>query len=135
MKMKRPFSLRSRVESFRYAFEGLEVMLKTQHNARVQAFMGILAMAIAAWLQVGKIKFILILLSVVLVWMTESFNTVVENLVNMISPSFSAKAKRAKDIAASGVLIVSLSSFVVGLLILGPPLLEKILWMQKNLNP
>ena len=49
-----------------------------------------------------------------------------EALVDLASPDYHPLAKSAKDIAAAAVLVGALGAVVVGLLILGPPLFEKI---------
>ena len=59
-------------------------------------------------------------------WVAETFNTVLEILVNMVSPRYTAVAKRAKDIAAAAVLVAAIGAFIVGLVLLGIPLLERL---------
>ena len=122
MKMPQRFSVKGRLRSFVFAFQGIEILLKTQHNARIHAFAGLAILGLSVWLQVGKIKFCLILFAVALVWVAEAFNTVFEIVVNMVSPAQMGKARRAKDVAAAAVLFASTAAAVIGLLILGPPL-------------
>lgn len=56
----------------------------------------------------------------------ETINTTVESIVDLLSPDWHEQAKIAKDVAAGAVLILSLTAIVVGLLITGPPLWERI---------
>jgi len=58
-----------------------------------------------------------------LVWAAEIFNTSIEALVDLISTELQPNAKIAKDTGAAAVLILSFVAVMVGLLILGPPLI------------
>ncbi len=126
MQSRRPFSFRKRLKSFSYAYEGLKVLLQTQHNARIHVGLAIFALCLCFWLEVGKIELCLILFAIVLVWMAEAFNTVFEILTTMVSPTHSIKAKRAKDVAAGVVLVTSVGALIIGLTILGPPLMVRL---------
>ncbi len=123
----RPFSWRSRLKSFSHAFTGLMALVGTQHNIRIQLAIGALALWLCWWLEIEADKVVLIILTAAGVLVTETLNTVFEILLTMLAPHHSTKAKRAKDIAAAGVLIASFASILVFLLILGPPLYQR-LW-------
>ncbi len=118
--------LRNRIRSFRYAFSGLRDVLFTEHNAWIHAVFTILGLSLALWLRISFVDFVLIVIVITLVWVAETFNTVLEILVNMVSPRYTAVAKRAKDIAAAAVLVAAIGAFVVGLVLLGIPLLERL---------
>ena len=125
MQPKRSFSLPHRIRSFKHAFHGLAVVLQSQHNARIHAASTAAILILSYWLQIGKIKFALILLAITCVWVTECFNTVFEILTTIASPSYSAKAKRAKDVAAGAVLTASIAAVAIGIMLLGPPLIQR----------
>lgn len=117
--------LRNRVKSFRYALAGLKDILATEHNAWVHAVLTVAALSLTLWLGVGGSDLALIIIVISLVWIAESFNTVLELVIDIVSPEYNQAAKRAKDIAAAGVLFASLSALAVGVVLLGPPLLAK----------
>jgi len=56
----------------------------------------------------------------------EVINTAIEALTDLVSPNYSQLAKISKDVSAAAVLIAAAASVIIGLLILGPPLLSKI---------
>ena len=126
MKEKESFSIISRIKSFEHGFRGLRDILKTEHNAWVHSAMTLFALSMSFWLRISSVEFCAIILAIISVWAAESFNTVFEILVDYLSPEVSMVAKRAKDIAAAGVLFASIGAFFIGLLILGPPLYQKI---------
>jgi len=126
MKEYRPFSVNDRVNSLRHALRGLFDILRTEHNAWVHAVFTVVVFLLSWWLEVSFNQFALLVLAIVSVWVAEAFNTVVEMMVDMVSPTFSAPAKRAKDIGAAAVLIAAIGAIILGSVILGPLLYEKI---------
>jgi diacylglycerol kinase len=68
--------------------------------------------------------------TIALVWAAEFFNTAIEAVVDLASPMQHPLAAVGKDVGAAAVLIAALASVGVGLLILGPPLWERIsIWL------
>jgi len=49
-------------------------------------------------------------------------------LVDLVSPGYHPLAKIVKDVTAGGVLLTAIVSVIVGLLLLGPPLWERLGW-------
>jgi len=124
MLKKKHFNV-SRIKSFGFAIEGVKDILRTEHNARIHALFTLLAMSLAVWLHVGNVQFTLIIIVITLVWITEALNTVLELVIDIVSPAYTETARRAKDIAAAAVLIASLGALLTGAAILLPPLLAK----------
>jgi diacylglycerol kinase len=65
----------------------------------------------------------LVILSIGMVWMAELSNTVLENVVDLLSPDFHELARIAKDVKAGVVVVASFSAVLVGVLVFGPKLL------------
>jgi diacylglycerol kinase len=122
----RPQRSANLVSSFRHAIAGLAYALRTQRNARVHLVFTALVVGLAAWLELGTEQWCLLLLAIGLVWMAELSNTAIETAVDLASPQIHPLAKTAKDVKAAAVLITAFTSILVGLLILGPALLQKI---------
>ena len=130
MRMKKkenPFSIGSRLKSFAHAFAGLWDMLATEHNAWIHALATFLALDFAWWLGIDQEGFVLIVIAIVIVWVAEVFNTVLEIMANLVvGERYSKTVKRAKDIAAAAVLIASIGAVIVGVTILGPPFYQRV---------
>ena len=120
--------LKDRGISFKHALNGLKDILATEHNAVIHAIMTVIVLVLSSWLQVGTIRFVFIIIVISLVWITEALNTVLEIVIDIVSPEYTQAAKRAKDIAAAAVLFASLGALTTGLVILGPPLLDKLIF-------
>ena len=115
-------SPRFRLISFRFAFEGIVHVLKTQPNARVHAAITIAVVVIGLWLGLSRIEWAILVVTMAVVWLAEFVNTAVEAAVDLATGERHPLAKIAKDTAAGGVLVAAILALIVGLLILGPPL-------------
>jgi len=119
-----PFTIGGRLHSVRYALHGLALMLKSQHNAWLHAFASfcILVMGLVCGLSAGD--WCWVILAIMAVWTAEALNTALEFLADAASPEFHPLIKKAKDVAAGGVLISAMGSVLIGLLVIGPHLLS-----------
>lgn len=118
--------LYNRVRSFRYAFEGWWYVLRTQHNAWIHAIASIAVFVLGLWLRLPTRDWAVLILAVMAVWMAEFMNTALEAVVDMTMPNVHPLAKVAKDVAAAAVLVGAVGSVLIGLLLMGPPLLAKL---------
>lgn len=116
----------NRVKSLGYALAGWLYMLRHQKNTRIMSFASIIVFGMALWLQIDLVGWALLVITITTVWMAEFLNAAVEAVVNLASPEFHPMAKVAKDVAAAAVLLGAVASIIVGLLIMGPPLLQKL---------
>jgi diacylglycerol kinase len=116
----------SRAHSFRHAFRGWWFVIRTQQNAWIHAVITMLVLLVAFWLRLPLRDWAVLFLTIALVWTAEFINTALEAVVDLASPQKHPLAKVGKDVGAAAVLIASLAAILVGLLILGPPLLEKL---------
>jgi diacylglycerol kinase (ATP) len=115
-----------RAHSFGHACRGWWYVLRTQRNAWIHAVISTLVILVALWLQLPLRDWAVLLLTITLVWTAEFINTALEAVVDLASPEQHPLAKVGKDVGAAAVLIAALTSILVGLLILGPPLWAKI---------
>jgi diacylglycerol kinase len=123
---RRPFDLGRLARSFLFALEGLGYVLRTQPNARIHALITLLVIALGLWLRLEPVDWAILVLAIMVVWVAEFVNTALEALVDLTSPEENSKAKIAKDVAAAAVLVASAGAVIVGLIIMGPPLVAKL---------
>ncbi|MGH2491662.1 MAG: diacylglycerol kinase family protein, partial [Candidatus Limnocylindria bacterium] len=71
------------------------------------------------------LEWAVLVLAIALVLAFEALNTAMELAVTLASPERHPQAKAAKDVSAAMVLIAAAGAVVVGLAILGPPLLGR----------
>ncbi len=119
-------NLRARLAAFRYAFQGLEYLFRSQPNARIHAVATAGVVALGLWLHLSLTAWALLVLAMGLVWSAEALNTAIEAAVDLASPAIHPRAKAAKDVAAAGVLLAAVAAAVVGVLVLGPPFWQRL---------
>ena len=121
--------MRSRnfLESFRFACSGLWYALRTQRNTRIHLTVAAAVVALGLWLALSYIQWAVLTLTIGFVLVSEMLNTVTETLVDLTSPDYHPLAKVVKDVTAGAVLLAAIISVIVGLLVLGPPLWDRLL--------
>lgn len=113
-------------KSFGHAAAGIVYVLRTQRNARIHAAIAVAVIAVGLLLGLPRIDWAVLILTIGMVFIAEFVNTVVEALVDLISPQIHPLARVAKDVSSGAVLVLALVAVAVGLLILGPPLCARI---------
>ena len=103
--------------SFGYAIEGLRTAIATERNIKVQLVVGAAAVITGFVLKIDAISWALVILCIGLVLFAELVNTAIEAIVDLATQELHPLAKRAKDIAAASVFILSIMAGVVGLII------------------
>ena len=114
------------LQSFRYAFTGLWYVLRSQRNARIHLIAALAVTAMGLWLRLDALRWAVLTLTIALVFFAEMVNTVAEAIVDLVTEEYRPLAKVAKDVSAGAVLVTAMASVVVGLLVLGPPLLTRL---------
>ena len=112
----------TRLQAIKIAFDGIKFVMTSEPNARIHAVFTVLVFLAAGLLRLPRLEWVILLLTVGMVWAAEVFNTAIEIAVDVISPDYDPKAKTIKDISAGAVLISVLISILVGLFIFGPHL-------------
>lgn len=119
------FSIRARLKSFIYAGRGLRALVYGEHNARLHLAASISVVSCGLILQISAADWRWIVLAIAIVWLAEAFNTAIEDLCDRINPEFDPAIGRIKDLAAGAVLIASVAAALIGVLTMGPVLLER----------
>ena len=108
---------RSVTDSFRFAWEGVMFVLKSERHMRVHfTIMGLVLLA--AWgLGVSATNFLHLLFAMALVLIAEMVNTAVEKAVDLLIDTYDPEVKIIKDIAAGGVFVAALFAAAVGAIV------------------
>lgn len=116
--------MRKRLRSFYYAAKGIR-LAAVQPNFRLQLVAGLIVVVLGFWLNVTHIEWAILVLCIGSVLTAEILNTSIEALTDSIYPDYAQRAERIKDLAAGAVLVVAIAAAVIGLLILGPKLIDQ----------
>ena len=117
---------RSRWKSVKNAIIGWWHVIRTQQNAWIHAVATVTTIVLSIWLSISLLEWAVLVLIIAMVWTAEFLNTALEIVVDLASPELHPLAKAGKDVGAAAVLIAAGSAVVIGVLILGPALLEKL---------
>ncbi|WP_092091322.1 diacylglycerol kinase family protein [Pisciglobus halotolerans] len=108
-------------DSFKYAFFGIKTAFQEERNMRTHLILGLVTVLCCLFLNLSLYEWFWILLCIFQVLVTEIWNTVIENVVDLVTGQrFHQLAKKAKDMAAAAVLLTSLFSTIVGAVIIFP---------------
>ncbi|WP_244554669.1 diacylglycerol kinase family protein [Pontibacter indicus] len=118
--MSRPSYIKSRLNSFRFAFNGLSAVFRFEPNMRLHVLSSIVVLGMAYGFDVTRMEWCLLILCIGMVWVAEIFNTSIETLTNLVSPEHNPLAGKTKDLAAGAVLMAAITAAVVGLFIFIP---------------
>ncbi|MGD1993353.1 MAG: diacylglycerol kinase family protein [Anaerolineae bacterium] len=117
---------RNLIDSFRHAFAGLGHALRTQRNTRIHLTIAVAVIILGLYLELTATEWAILALTIGMVLVSEMLNTLAETIVDLISPGYHPLAKVIKDVTAGAVLLTAIFSVAVGLLVLGPPLWERL---------
>ena len=90
-------------ESFRHAFDGIRMIVKTERNMKIHLVMTILVVLCAVLFGLTAIEKAIVISLCALVICAEFINTAIENTVDIGTAVFNMYAKRAKDAGFAGV--------------------------------
>ena len=114
-------------KSFYYAFRGMKDAFKKEPNLRIHSFFAVAALITGALLNLTSLEWIILMFTIFWVITLELLNTVLEALVNLVSPEVQPYARIAKDVSAACVLLAAIMSVIVGFILFIPKVL-----MQMN---
>lgn len=120
------FSLKSRLQSFRFALNGLRSLLKYEHNSRIHSIAAIAVIILGLLMKIDLTEWSLLIIVMGMVFITELLNSSLESLADSLKPEWNDLIGRAKDYSAAAVLIAAIISVVVGVIIFVPKLLNLI---------
>ncbi len=111
------------IRSFGYAFKGVAYATTSQLNFRIHLVATVLVVILGYCLKISTSEWQWVMLCITIVLVTEIFNTMIETLVDLVSPGYNEKAGRIKDMSAGAVVIAAIFALATGLIIFIPKLL------------
>lgn len=110
-------------ESFSHAMNGFYQAFKTERNIKLHILFGLLATLTGVLLELANYEWLVLVLTIGFVIVTELLNTAIEYTVDLVCGStYNELAKYSKDIAAGATLMASLIAVIVGLFLFLPKL-------------
>jgi len=122
----RKFSFIDRIRSFKYAFKGIVLLFKDEHNAWIHGIAMLGTLGMGAYFKISNLEWIAVIICIGIVLAAEAFNSAIEQIADFIQPNQDQKIERIKDLAAGGVLLSAISAFLVGIIIFLPKIINYI---------
>lgn len=110
----------NRKNMFKIAFLGIKTAVLEEKNLQFDLFMAIVVVFCGFVFKVTQTQWCLLLFAISQVIVCEMVNTLIENIVDWICPTYDLRAKKIKDIACGMVLISCIFSAIIGLIIFVP---------------
>ena len=104
------------INSFKCAGEGISKAFQTERNMKIHIFIMLCVIGLGILLKISKIEWMICILLFSLVIGGELFNTAIETVVDMIMT--------IKDVSAGAVLVLAMGAGIIGIMILGPKIME-----------
>jgi len=120
MMNKKPFSFKDRIRSFRYAFQGIRILIAGEHNAWIHCFAALCVIACGFLFEISTTEWIAVVIAIGMVLSAEAFNSAIEALADRVDSEYNKAIKRTKDLAAGGVLLVAITAAIIGGIIFFP---------------
>lgn len=111
-------------KSQRHAVEGILSIVKNERNFRIQIVVAIIVVTVSFLLNISHTDWIAVGFLIVLVLISEAFNSVIEAVCDTVSKEYRVNIKYAKDVSAGAVLLSAILSITLGLIIFLPYIVE-----------
>lgn len=118
------FTLKKRLKSFKFAFNGIILLITREHNAWIHCFVAVCVIIAGFAFDISTTEWIAVTFAIGTVLAAEAVNSSIEAIADLVSPGYNEAIKRTKDLAAGAVLILAISAAIVGLIIFIPKIME-----------
>ena len=112
------------IDALKASINGIKIVFTNERNFKIQLVFGILAIIAGIVLKISLQEFAIIAISIFIVFISEFFNTAIENVLDIVSLEYNEKTKMAKDVAAGAVTFSAILSIIIGIIIFLPKIIE-----------
>jgi len=117
------FSLKKRIKSFSYAFAGLRVLFREEHNSWIHATAAVLAIVMGFLFRISPMEWIAVVIVIGMVFAAEIINSSIERTADFVKAERDDRKRDIKDLGAAAVLVCAISAALVGIIIFLPKII------------
>ena len=118
------FSIKKRIKSFSYAFAGLRVLFREEHNSWIHATAAICVIIAGFLFRIAPYEWIAIAIVIGMVLSSEILNSSLERTADFIKAERDDRKRDIKDLGAAAVLVSAISAAIVGLIVFLPKIIS-----------
>lgn len=113
------------IQAMGHAWDGIVDVVTQERNMRYHLLAAVVVIICGFLFHVDRLEWLWLLLAILVVFSAEFLNTVIEAVTDLLGEyHYDVNIKKAKDVAAGGVLITAIFAVLVGLIIFLPKLLK-----------
>lgn len=117
------FSIKKRIKSFSYAFAGLKVLFREEHNAWIHAVAAVMAIVAGFLFRISYMEWVAVLIVIGMVISAEILNSSLERTADFVKAERDDRKRDIKDLGAAAVLVCAIVAALVGIIIFLPKIL------------
>ena len=114
---------RTFIDSVKDCLNGLSFIMISEHNFKREIILAMLALITSYVLGVSRVGFVIVLLVIALVIVSEIFNTAIEKTVDLCTREYNEVARIAKDVSAFAVFTMCIFAVIIGIIIFVPKIM------------
>ena len=118
--------LKDRWYGFINAMRGIITYFRQENSAWLIWACAPLAIFLGWWLEISTMEWVAVIFAIGLCTSVEILNTAIEETLDHLHPDRHPNVGKAKDLAAGGVLVTAFTAIVIGIVIFGPKLMDKL---------
>lgn len=124
MRQKEEFSIKKRLQSFRYAFAGLGVLFREEHNSWIHAIAAVLVVIAGFIFRIRPWEWVAIVIVIGMVLAAEIINSSLERTADFVKAERDDRKRDIKDLGAAAVLVCAISAAIVGMIVFLPKIMN-----------
>lgn len=109
------FSRKKVQQSLQQAGNGLKIAFRQEHTFRIFCLMAIIVFCLMIILRASGVEALMLILVVGIMLSLELLNSQIEKVLDVVHPQAEEKVKEIKDVSAAAVLVMAISSIILGL--------------------
>ncbi len=126
MKRSEQFSLKKRIKSFEYAFAGLRVLLREEHNSWIHLAAAVCVGVAGIFFHISPMEWIAVVIVIGMVIASEIINSSLERTADFIKAERDDRKRDIKDLGAAAVLVSAITAAIVGMIVFLPKIITLI---------
>lgn len=113
------------VQAMGHAIDGIVDVVSQERNMRYHLAVAVIVVVAGFAFHVSRLEWLWLLLAILVVFSAEFLNTVTEAVTDLLGEHhYDINVKKAKDVAAGGVLLTAIFAVLVGLIIFVPHIMR-----------
>jgi len=118
------FGFKRIISSIKNSWNGLKVAYKNEQSMYIHLTATVLLLLFSFFLKISMIQWLIVIGIIGLTSVVELLNTAIESTVDLVTKDFHPLAKIAKDTASAAEFILTISAFIISLMIFIPKIMD-----------